>query len=75
MNAPFKAIDRPESRFSNCGYQVEAKISLVEVCVDFGLYHVSKYFLHYFLKNEVDGNAVYVWRGPKAHASLSLMGD
>ena len=66
MNAPFKAIDRPESRFSSGGYQVEAKISLVEVCVDLGLYSVPKYFLNYFLKNEVDGNAVYVWRGQKA---------
>lgn len=86
MNAPFKAIDRPESVFSKNGYRAEKRISLVEVCVDLGLYNFPRYFLNYFLKNEVDGNAVYVWQDQKtpartpagraqaAQASLSLMG-
>lgn len=68
MDASFKAIDKPERLFADSGYQVQERISLVEVSVDLGLYSVPKYFLKYFLKNEVDGNSVYVWLRQKEAA-------
>lgn len=68
MNARFNAIDKPERLFSGNGYQVRERISLVEVSVDLGLYNFPKYFLKYFLKNEVDGNLVYVWLRQKEAA-------
>lgn len=61
MSASFKAVDQPELIFSTSGYQVERRISLVEVSVELGLYSFPKYFLKYFLKNEIEGNSVYVW--------------
>lgn len=70
MKANFKAIDKPERLFSGSGYQVQERISLVEVSVDLGLYSFPKYFLKYFLKNEVEGNSVYVWLHQK-EASLA----
>lgn len=71
MSASFKAVDKPESVFSSSGYQVKTRISLVEASVDLGLYHLPKYFLHYFLKNEVDGNSVYVWLDHKEPALVA----
>jgi methyltransferase (TIGR00027 family) len=61
MSAAFQLIDQPETIFSKNGYQVKGKISLVEVSVALGLYKIPDYFLKYFLKNEIEGNSVYVW--------------
>lgn len=72
MNATFQPMDQPETIFSKSGYQVKGKISLVEVSVALGLYKIPDYFLKYFLKNEIDGNSVYVWLDEKEPALIQV---
>ena len=72
MNAAFQPIEQPEAIFSRSGYQVKGKISLVEVCVALGLYKIPDYFLKYFLKNEIDGNSVYVWLDERKPALMKV---
>ncbi len=65
MGAPFKAVEKPTVLFSNAGYHLKDTVSVVDKSIDLGLNAVPKVIWDTFFKDEVKGNAVYVWENGK----------
>ena len=65
MGSPFKAAERPAVFFSSSGYHLRETVSVIDKSVDLGLNVVPKVIWDTFFKDEVKGNAVYVWENGK----------
>jgi methyltransferase (TIGR00027 family) len=62
LGASFKfTADNPEEVFTQSGYRLAEKVSIVGSAVDFGLLNIPKVILETALSGLVSGNAIYVF--------------